>query len=71
MGRRPVAGSEKGPTVRSYRTEDWLHKEVAAVMQTVVGSKRKNGDIGRRPPWGDADGGEEQRRRSGKGRSRL
>uniref|UniRef100_A0A0D3FSM7 Uncharacterized protein n=1 Tax=Oryza barthii TaxID=65489 RepID=A0A0D3FSM7_9ORYZ len=32
-------------------------------MQTVVGSKGKNGDIGRRPPWGDADGGEEQRRR--------
>ncbi|EEE60596.1 hypothetical protein OsJ_13991 [Oryza sativa Japonica Group] len=37
--------------MRSYRTEDWLRKEVAAVMQTVVGSKGKNDDTGRRSRW--------------------
>jgi hypothetical protein len=63
-----AGGVGKGPTVRSYWTEDWLRKEVAVVMQIVVGSKGKNDDTGRRPPWGDADGGEEQRRSSSTGR---
>ncbi|BAS87947.1 Os04g0177800 [Oryza sativa Japonica Group] len=46
-----AGGVGKWPTMRSYRTEDWLRKEVAAVMQTVVGSKGKNDDTGRRSRW--------------------
>uniref|UniRef100_A0A0E0CW25 Uncharacterized protein n=1 Tax=Oryza meridionalis TaxID=40149 RepID=A0A0E0CW25_9ORYZ len=52
----------------SCRTEDRRRKEVATVMQTVVGSKGKNGDTVRRPLWGVADGREEQRRSNGTGR---